>query len=49
MTESEWLTSNDPTAMLVTLTHGECQPFGFPGGYKPSARKLQLFACGRWT
>jgi hypothetical protein len=45
VTEAGWLSSNDPSAMLAWL----CRPTGHPDQpmhlYKPSDRKLRLFAC----
>jgi hypothetical protein len=44
VTESEWLASEDPGAMLTALTQGLS---GLPADYRrrPSDRKLRLFAC----
>lgn len=42
MTESEWLTSQDPAAMLGEII----APYNSDmGGYRASDRKLRLFAC----
>jgi hypothetical protein len=44
MTEQEWLTSTDPTAMLrYVLPRGE--ESGLAKERRPSSRKLRLFAC----
>jgi len=42
MTEAEWLSSNDPAAMLQFLRFGAIDVSGFHG---VSERKLRLFAC----
>ena len=49
MNEQEWLTSEDPAAMLRCLLNGlapdEVGEFGYPRPQRPSDRKLRLFAC----
>lgn len=52
MTESEWLVSEDPQAMLTALLptrSGDMSPIQYEGGRGGiSDRKLGLFACGCW-
>lgn len=45
MNEQEWLSSNDPAAMLEALTHGPAARAGGSDKPPPSHRKLRLFAC----
>lgn len=47
MTERDWLTSDNPAAMLTWLCRVTESVYGFPAerGDKPSDRKLRLFAC----
>lgn len=47
MTETEWLASSDPVAMLgeVTAPHNSDLP---SPGWRASDRKLRLFACACW-
>jgi predicted RNA-binding Zn-ribbon protein involved in translation (DUF1610 family) len=48
VTEQEWLTSDDPVAMLAEVVGREVGGFYDPSTSKAGDRKLRLFACACW-
>src|SRR5262245_40983054 len=45
MTEEEWLTATDPQAIVRYLFPRRNEKFGLAKQFRPSSRKLRLFAC----